>query len=182
MRTVWITSPVRILAYCLMPNHFHLVVWPREDGDLSRWMQRVLTAQVRRYHEHYHTLGEGHLWQGRFKAFPIQTDEHLLTVVRYVERNPVRAGLAERAERWKWSSAPGRRDGTAAVWMDPGPVAWPKDWELWVNAEEGQEELESLRKCVVRGRPWGGENWVARIVRQLGLEHSVRPRGRPKKR
>jgi len=94
--------PMRVVAYCLMPNHFHLVLWPRTDGDLSRWMHWLLTTHVRRYLGHYgHS---GHVWQGRFKAFPIQQDEHLLTVIRYVERNPLRAGLVERAQDWKWSS------------------------------------------------------------------------------
>ena len=78
---------MRLLAFCLMPNHFHLVAWPRKDGDLSRWMQWLMTSHVRRYHRHYDS--SGHVWQGRFKAFPIQSDEHLLTVMRYVERNPV---------------------------------------------------------------------------------------------
>ncbi len=83
--------PLRILGYVLLPNHFHLVLWPRRDGDLSRWMQWLLTSHVRRYHRHYH--GSGHVWQGRFKAFPIEQDEHLLAVLRYVERNPLRANL-----------------------------------------------------------------------------------------
>ena len=88
--------PMRILAYCLMPNHFHLALWPLGDGDLGRWMHWLLTAHVRRYQRHYHSTG--HVWQGRFKAFPIQEDEHLLIVLRYIERNALRAGLVERAE------------------------------------------------------------------------------------
>ena len=68
--------PMRLLGYCLMPNHFHLVVWPFHDGDLSRWMQWLLTSHVRRYHRHYDS--SGHVWQGRFKAFPIQQDDHFL--------------------------------------------------------------------------------------------------------
>ena len=99
--------PLRILGYALMPNHFHLVLWPRADGDLSRWMQWLLTSHVRRYHRHYH--GSGHVWQGRFKAFPIEQDEHLHTVLRYVERNPLRAKLVRRAEAWAWSSLAWRR-------------------------------------------------------------------------
>src|SRR5262249_7156443 len=95
--------PVRVLAYCLMPNHFHFVLWPREDGDLSNFMGWLMTAHVRRYHKHYHS--SGHIWQGRFRAFPIQEDDHLLTVVRYVERNPVRADLVADAQDWPWSSA-----------------------------------------------------------------------------
>ena len=90
---------MRVLAYCLMPNHFHFVLWPLRDGDLSRWMQWLLTSHVRRYHQHYATSGR--VWQGRFKAFPIQQNTHLLTVLRYVERNPLRAGLVTRAEDWR---------------------------------------------------------------------------------
>src|SRR5437762_176909 len=101
--------PLRILGYALMPNHFHLVLWPRGDGDLSHWMQWLLTSHVRRYHRHYH--GSGHVWQGRFKAFPIQQDEHLLTVLRYVERNPLRAKLVRQAEAWAWSSLSWRSSG-----------------------------------------------------------------------
>ncbi len=97
-----IRVPMPMLAYCLMPNHFHLVVRPHGDRDLSRWMHWLLTTHVRRYLKYYsHT---GHVWQGRFKAFAAQDDDHLITVGRYVERNPVRAGLVTRAEDWPWSS------------------------------------------------------------------------------
>jgi len=82
---------MRVLAYCVMPNHFHLALWPHSDGDLGRWMQWLLTAHVRRYHQHYKT--SGHIWQGRFKAFPVEQDNHMLTVLRYIERNPLRARL-----------------------------------------------------------------------------------------
>src|SRR5437879_789707 len=92
-----------LLAFCLMPNHFHLALWPRRDGDLSDYMMWLLTAHVRRYHQHYHS--SGHVWQGRFRAFPIEEDDHLLTVLRYLERNPLRAGLAASAPGWLWSSA-----------------------------------------------------------------------------
>src|SRR5215207_11457447 len=94
--------PMRLLAYCLMPNHFHLVLWPRADGDLSDYMMWLGTAHVRRYHRHYHS--SGHVWQGRFKAFPIQEDEHLLLVLRYIERNALRAGLIAKVTGWPWSS------------------------------------------------------------------------------
>lgn len=107
--------PVRLLAYCLMPNHFHLVAWPVKDGGLSRWMHWLTTAHVRRYHEHYHTTG--HVRQGRFKAFPVQGDGHLLAVIRHVEHNPVRVGLCGRSADWPWSSARwrGRDRGPAQV-------------------------------------------------------------------
>lgn len=176
---------MRLLAYCLMPNHFHLVVWPRADGDLSRWMQWLLTSHVRRYHRHYGT--SGHVWQGRFKAFPIQSDEHLLTVMRYVERNPVRAkGVPVRkAQNWPWSSAapvpPELTRGEAPLSLHKGPVARPADWLAWVNQACTPAELESLRRSVNRGQPYGQEAWREKTAKRLGLESSLRPRGRPRK-
>ena len=170
--------PMRVLAYCLMPNHFHLVLWPRGDGDLSRWMQWLLTAHVRRYHRHYQ--GSGHVWQGRFKAFPIQQDEHLLTVLRYVERNPVRANLVERAEQWAWSSAPLWCRKELPAYLLAGPVRYEGNWLAWVNRPQTDAEEADLRKCVARGTPFGGPLWQRRTAGRLGLESSLRPRGRPR--
>ncbi|MGH7410554.1 MAG: transposase [Candidatus Methylomirabilis sp.] len=171
--------PMRVLAYCLMPNHVHLALWPHADGDLSRWMQWLLTAHVRRYHAHYQS--NGHVWQGRFKAFPIQQDDHLLTVLRYIERNPVRAGLVVRAEHWRWSSLPWRdRSGPSSL-LHPGPVPRGEQWLKWVNAAVTDAEVERLRRSVNRGTPFGSAEWVSRTARRLGLEASVRPRGRPRK-
>jgi putative transposase len=168
--------PMRVLAYCLMPNHFHLVVWPHADGDLSRWMHWLANAHVRRYHRHYHS--SGHLWQGRFKAFPIQEDDHLLTVIRYVERNPVRAGLVDRAERWPWSSL--GAGAWPAVRLDPGPVARGPGWVEWVNAPMTEAEVAAVRACAARGRPYGAAGWAAETAVRLGLEATLRPRGRPR--
>jgi putative transposase len=114
LREVAQDIPIRVLAYCLMPNHFHLALWPTGDDDLSRALHWLTTAHVRRYHQHYHS--SGHVWQGRFKAFPVQ-DDHLLTLLRYIERNPLRAGLVRRAEDWAWSSLPGvgRKYGDALL-------------------------------------------------------------------
>jgi REP-associated tyrosine transposase len=97
-------QPMRLLAYCLMPNHWHLVLWPKADGDLSRYLRWVTVTHTQRYHAHYHTAGTGPLYQGRFKSFPIQAGDHLRTVCRYVERNALRAGLVRAAEKWRWSS------------------------------------------------------------------------------
>jgi putative transposase len=170
-------TPVRLLAYCLMPNHFHLVLWPRADGDLSNYMMWLLTAHVRRYHQHYHS--SGHVWQGRFRAFAIQEDDHLLTVLRYVERNPVRAALAARAQDWRWSSAAAERGGTPA--LDPGPIARPDNWLPYVNEPQTEGEIESLRENVRRGRPFGDTLWVKQTACRLGVEASLPPLGRPPK-
>jgi putative transposase len=120
-------TPVRLLAYVLLPNHFHLVLWPQHDGDLSDFMKWLLTAHVPRYHYH----SSGHVWQGRFRAFPIQEDEHLLTVLRYIERNPVRAGLVERAENWKWSSAGAVRGPIPAGEQSREEKATPGNAQAW---------------------------------------------------
>ena len=168
---------VRVLAYCLMPNHFHVAVWPRADGDLSRWMQWLLTAHVRRHHRHYGS--SGYVWQGRFKAFPIEQDAHLLTVLRYMERNPLRAGLVARAEDWLWSSL--REWGRAGTFLDAGPVPRPADWVAWVNEAMTEGDVERIRHSVNRGTPFGIEAWAVRTARHLGLEASLRPRGRPRK-
>ena len=155
--------------------------WPREDGDLSRWMQWLLTAHVRRYHRHYQS--SGHVWQGRFKAFPIQQDEHLFSVLRYVERNPVRAKSipVRRAERWPWSSIGTPPVGVELPELHPGPVPRGEAWLEWVNQPQTEAELIALRECIARGRPHGSDRWVQTTARRLGLESSLRSRGRPQK-
>ncbi|MDA0239538.1 MAG: transposase [Proteobacteria bacterium] len=171
--------PVRPIAYCLMPNHIHLVLWPENDGDLSRWMQWLMTTFVRRYHAWHGT--SGHVWQGRFKAFVIKQDAHLLTVVRYVERNPVRAGLVETAGDWAWSSAGHRRLEEAMPLVIPGPVPRPKDWEIWVDEPQTAAELAVLRTSVNREAPYGNDGWREKVANCLGILSTLRPRGRPRK-
>jgi putative transposase len=171
--------PMRLVGWCLIPNHFHLVVWPRRAGDLSTWMQWLLTAHVRRYHRHYHS--SGHVWQGRFKAFPIQQDEHLLTVLRHVERNPLRANPVERAEHWGRSSLSATPGDDHPV-LDPGPVPRGSNWRQQVNKAETESELAALRHSILRGTPFGIPRWQKRTATRLGLESSLRPRGRPRSR
>ena len=103
--------PCRVLGLCLMPNHWHLVLWPHADGDLSRLMAWISNTHVKRYRQHYHDRIGGHLYQGRFKSFPVETDDHLYTLLRYVERNPLRAGLVRKATNWRWSSLGKRHAG-----------------------------------------------------------------------
>lgn len=175
---------MRILSYCLMPNHWHLVLWPLRDGDLGRFMQRLTTMHVRRWHLHRHTVGTGHLYQGTYKSFPIEGDDHLYTVLRYVERNAVRPTLVARAEEWRWGSLwrwANPQEHQDKPVLCPWPVPRPTDWVARVNRSLTKKELEALRTCVVRGRPFGGESWQETIAKQLGLESTFRPRGRPRK-
>jgi putative transposase len=168
---------MRLLAYCVMPNHWHLVVWPRRDGELSRFMNWLTLTHTQRWHQHRHTVGDGHVYQGRFKSFPVETSEYLLTVCRYVERNPVRAGLVERAEQWRGSSAGTRGSVPVHTW----PMERPADWLDWVNEGEPTEQLSAVRKSVTKGQPFGSALWVEQMVTQWNLGATLRARGRPKK-
>ena len=171
--------PMRVLGYCLMPNHFHLVLQPWGDGDLGRWMQWLLTTQVRRYRRHYGS--SGHVWQGRFKAFPTQDDDHLMTVLRYVERNALRAGLVTRAEAWPHGSLAFSQSKAGPVPIEPGPIARDAAWVERVNQPMSDVELAAMRHCVNRGAPFGSDGWMRLTAANLGLESSLRPRGRPRK-
>jgi putative transposase len=132
---------------------------------------------VRRYHQHYHS--SGHVWQGRFRSFPIQEDDHLLTVLRYIEGNSIRAGLVERAQDWRWSSA--AVAGKHAPVLDPGPVPRPSHWLRHVNEPQTEAEVERLRECLRRRRPYGDDRRTVATARRMDLEASLRPRGRPRK-
>ena len=106
-------TETRLLAYCLLPNHWHLVVWPEEDGELSRFTGWLTLTHTQRWHAHRRSMGSGHVYQGRFKSFPVQDDDHYYTVCRYVERNALRANLVPRAEDWCWNSLHRWNCGTA---------------------------------------------------------------------
>ena len=175
---------MRILAYCLMPNHWHLVLWPRRDGELSEFMAWLTLTHTQRWHAHHRSAGAGHLYQGRFKSFPVEADDHFLIVCRYVERNPVRANLVPDAEEWCWSSLWRRTQRTHATtaWLTPWPVERPRNWVDWVNEPQTDNEVETLRCSVQRGRPYGSASWVRRTAEKLGLDSTLRPRGRPSKR
>ncbi len=176
--------PMRLLSYCLLPNHWHLLLWPLNDGDLGAFMQRLATTHVRRWHLHRHSVGRGHLYQGTYKSFPVQEDDHFYAVARYVERNGLRARLAKSAAAWRWSSL-AQRVGHQGVDNVPElsawPIARPRNWTAYVNAPQTKAELESLRLSVSRGQPFGNEVWQKRTAERLGLEFTLNPRGRPRK-
>lgn len=180
---------MRLLAYCLMPNHWHLVLRPRETGDLGRYMQRLTVTHVRRWHEHRHTTGGGHLYQGTYKSFPVQTNDYFHAVCRYVERNALAANLVEKAEDWRWSSLwqrdhpePADDLPTLTPWPGTGNTnPHPPNWKRLVNRPQNQKEVEALRQCIQRGRPFGSADWQRRTATRLGLESTFRSRGRPRK-
>lgn len=174
--------PMRVCAWCLMSNHWHFVLWPEDDGDLAAFMQQLTNTHVKRWKEHRHETGFGHLYQGRYKSFPVQSDEHFYTVVRYVERNALRANLVPSAEDWPWSSLAwhNRPDFPREV-LSSWPLSRPDGWIERVNRPQSESELAALRLCANRGTPFGEESWIERTVKQMGLESTVRARGRPNK-
>ncbi len=174
---------IRILAFVLMPNHWHLTLFPRNDGDMRQFMHQVTNAHTRRVHADTHTTGTGPLYQGRYKSFIVENDQHLLTVIKYIERNPVRAKLVKRCEEWKWGSAYTRIQGSMeqrSVLHAP-PVALPKRYVSWINEPENKDILDELRRSVLRGAPFGDTAWVDHMIQTHHLLSTVRSQGRPKK-
>ena len=177
------TRPMRICAYCLMPNHWHLILWPEHDGELAAFMQRLTVTHVTRWQRHKRQVGYGHVYQGRYKSFPVESDEHFYTAVRYVERNPLRAGLIRRADQWRWSSLWRRLHGTRDQkrLLSSWPLSRPRQWSEYVEQPLTEAELEAVRRSVQKGQPLGDAQWTQRVARQLGLEFTLRARGRPRK-
>ncbi len=175
--------PIRILSYCVLSNRWHFAVWPDADGQMTAFFRWLAHTHAMRWRVVHRTVGYGHLYQGRFKSFPVQSDEHLLTVLRYIERIPVGAGLVARAEHWRWSGLWARMHGEDAIKaiLAPWPVERPVDWTDRVNAPLSAKELGRVRVSIARGRPFGEDEWVKRTASELRLEHTIRPEGRPPK-
>lgn len=155
-------EPLPILAACLMPNHFHLVVRPEHPASVSRWMHWLCTTHVRHYHAKHGTSGR--VWQGPFKACLVQTDQYLLTVMRYVERNALEARLCARAEDWRWGSLRWRLRGRAAPALTRAPIDLPGYWAEFVNQPQTAAELQAIRECVNKQRPFADPAWAGGVA------------------
>lgn len=174
---------VRILAYSIMPNHWHLVLYPRNDGALSKFTNWLTLTHTQRWHAAHHTIGHGHLYQGRYKSFICEEDKHFINLVRYVERNPLRARLVKRAEDWRWGSAWRRTKGTSKQkkLLCEWPVPMPRGYASFLNEPQTHSEVEAMRRSIKRGSPYGSNSWTGKIIEQFKLETTIRPRGRPNK-
>jgi len=170
-----------LLSYSLMPNHWHLELYPKKDGDVGEFMHWLTNTHTRRVHSYTNTIGTGPLYQGRYKSFLIQEDEHLLTVLKYIERNPVRARLAKRPENWRWGSAWIRQHGTVKQkrMLADSPVPLPRCYHAWINEPDKEDDLINIRGSANRGAPYGSGNWVENMITQHDLLATVRKPGRP---
>ena len=156
--------PMRILAYCLMPNHWHLLLWPLQDGDLSRFVKWLTTTHACRWSRDHECVGNGAVYQSRFKSIPIEKGPHLFWTWRYVERNALRANLVSKAEDWPWCSLQKRRNDPKQPWLNGGPVSLPADWTQLVNLPQTKAEVELFRTRLKEGKPFGRTEWLATNV------------------
>jgi REP-associated tyrosine transposase len=179
--------PFEFYGYCLMPNHVHLLIRALET-PISRIMQCLLVSHTQRYHRCHHS--GGHVWQGRFKSPVIQDDEHLLTVLSYIEANPLHAHMVESAGDYRWSSFSHHGRGKADELLDPLPeyeslaktrAARQRRWSAFVHKVPTDEELDAIRRSCSTGLPFGDPTWVEQLAARLGLDLTIRPRGRPRK-
>lgn len=174
---------MRLLAYCVMPNHWHLAVHPKQDGDLAKFMGWLTNTHTRRWHATKNTTGQGHLYQGRYKSFLCQQDDHFITLMRYVERNAKKALLCDKAQDWRWSSIWRRENGSVqqrailAEW----PVEMPSDYLKLVNTALETDKEKIIDATIEKSNPFGDNDWVRKVVKKFGLEQTLRRVGRPRK-
>jgi putative transposase len=180
--------PFRLYGYCLMTNHFHLLIRPEGGQSISRILQSLTVAHTWRYHKRHGSVG--HVWQGRFRSPVIQDDGHLLVVLRYIEANPLRAGMVDDLAGYRWSSFLAHGHGRADPLLDPlpeyealgrTPAERQARWRRKVVAPQDARELTAVRESVRSGKPLGEADWVTAHAATLGIELNPRPRGRPRK-
>lgn len=173
--------PVDLLAYQWMPNHWHMVLRPQVDGGMSAFVGWITLTHTQRFHAHHGTTGNGHVYQGRYKSFQVQSDGHYHVACRYVERNAFTAGLVEKAEDYRWGSLYNWLTGLSPIELAVWPVKRLSNWVERVNQPLAFNEQTTIRESVSRSIPFGSSDWMESTVRRLGLESTIRPRGRPRK-
>lgn len=173
---------MRLLSYCIMPNHWHLVLYPQNDTDMSEFMRWVTTTHVRQRRVLTKSIGHGHLYQGSYKSFPIEGDFHLLDAIRYVEQNPLRSHLVKRAQDWHWSSLFRRMRGNKEdkKFLASLPTTLPKNYLDSVNTVLHNDDLEKIHYSLMKGAPYGSDSWTQRMVERYNLGSTLRGPGRPK--
>lgn len=173
--------PVDLFAYQWMNNHWHMVLAPRVDGGMSSFVGWITLTHTQRYHAHHRTTGYGHVYQGRYKSFPIQDDDHFHVVCRYVERNALTANIVKRAEQYQWGSLRNWLGGESPITLASWPNRRAPNWVARVNQAISENEKAAIARSIARSVPFGTDEWTEETVKRLGLESTVRPRGRPPK-
>jgi putative transposase len=171
---------IKIYAYCLMPNHFHLVIYTKYAESLSKTMHRISSSYVRYYNKKYKI--SGHLWQGRYKSFIVEKDSYLLVLLKYVEANPKRANIVECCEDYKYSSANNRINNIFDKLISNIPIDLPNDWSKYINDKEDKTDIDYIRNSIERQSPLGDELWQLNMVKKHGLESTLNPIGRPRRK
>lgn len=172
-------SPVRVISYEVMLNHWHFILSCNRVTDLSDLMHWVEGTHANNWAGAHRARGRGYVYQGRFKAIPVQTSHSFLRVCRYVERNALRKNLVAAAEHWAWGSLHARCNDYYPIPLEKWPIALPSNWVELVNEPQTEKELAELRTCINRNRPIGDPDWVKAVAPFMGL--TLRDRGRPKK-
>jgi len=175
----------RVLSYCALPKHWHLVLTPRRDGDLSKLIAWMTVTHSARWHTHPRRASTGGLYERRFRSFPVQDDASLLEVMRFIESHPKRSGFCDSVLEWKWSSAARRSiaagtDKPMDTIVSSPPLALPSDWPCMLDEELPNEILSKVIRSIQRGCPYGDDAWIVRTAKKMALESTIRPRGRPK--
>ena len=175
--------PLDIFSFCIMPNHWHFAIRPTQNGDMGRFFGKFTQKVTQRWHAAHHTIGSGHLFQGRFKSFLVEQDQYFLQLMKYIEANALRAKLADKAEDWRWSSLnlrltnPERSAKILSAW----PIDTPKKYLELVNNPMPKLLLETIRQSLSRNKPLGEVSWVNKMIKKFDLQYTVRPEGRPRK-
>ena len=174
--------PIDIFAFCLMSNHWHFVVRPKKGGDMGTFFGKFTQKTTQRWHTQHGSIGSGHLFQGRFKSFLVEKDDYFLQVVRYVEANPLRAGMVKKAEEWMWSSLYQRLKNPelSKKILTAWPIDLPSNYLALVNAKQPKPQLDNIRQSLTKGQPFGGEYWVNKQINKYDLGYTLRQPGRPK--
>lgn len=179
MREELVLSPVKVLSYEVMQTHWHLVLMCHRIRDLSRFMHRFQGRHANNWAGAHRARGRGAVYQGRFKAVPVQTSHSLFRVCRYVERNALRQNLVAAAEHWTWGSLHARCNDYYPIPLTRWPLPIPENWTELVNTPQNEAELADLRRCIDRDHPIGDPDWVKAVAPFVGL--TLRRTGRPKK-
>ena len=172
-------SKIRIISYEVLDNHWHQVLTCDRIADLEKFMHWTEGTHANRWAGAHKARGRGYVYQGRYKAVPVQTTTSLIRVCRYVERYALRKYLVSAAEHWAWGSLHARCNNRYPIPLSPWPIPQPQNWIDLVNTPQTEAELRDLRRCVCREQPIGDPDWSRHVASLLGL--SIRPIGRPKK-